>query len=75
MLIHVFEAKLKEEYTGEALKLSNPVVTLTFCLPATSVKAVERTYQVNLVYKRQILEAAVEPPDDDESMIDGVDYA
>lgn len=75
LLIHAFEAQLKEGHKGEPLQLSNPVITLSFCLPATSVKAVERTYQVNLVYKRQILEATVEPPDDDETMIDGADYA
>lgn len=64
ILIHLFVGSLKEPW-HEPLKISSPIVSLSFCLPLTSVPAVERIYQVNSVYRKQMLENASEPEDDD----------
>jgi hypothetical protein len=74
LLIHLFQAELKNDYKGEKLMITNPVVTLSFCMPTTSVNPVERLYQVNKVYRNQLLDMTFEP-EDDEQMISGVDYA
>jgi hypothetical protein len=65
MLVHVFSPKLKSDKAGQELKISIPGVTLSFCLPVTAVPAQERLYQVNKVYRDQILQSSIEPDDDD----------
>jgi hypothetical protein len=72
MLIHVFLGGLKDNETGETL-ITGPIVSLSFCLPATQVPPVERWYQVNKVYRDQLLEMSREQ-DDDEQIPDEVDY-
>jgi len=66
MLIHIFNADLKAPQAREDLLIKDPVVTLSFCLPTTLVPAQERLYQVNVVYRNQILESSSEADDDDE---------
>lgn len=65
VLIHVFTT----DGTTEHLRLSGPIVTLSFCLPSTRKRTPERSYQVNAVYRKQI-EAALarEDEDDDEAV-------
>lgn len=68
LLVHVFESgtELSE------LKLKGPIVTLTFCLPRTERATVERSYQVNAVYRKQVQDAfAREDEDDDEAVLAG----
>lgn len=72
MLIHIFSPGLKSPQAREELLINGFAVTLSFCLPATSVAAQERLYQVNIVYRNQILESSSEP-DDDEKMISEAD--
>ncbi|MGN2249794.1 Z1 domain-containing protein [Frateuria sp. GZRe14] len=68
LLIHVFT-------TGAEvpdLKLEGPIVTLSFCLPGTKRATIERSYQVNAVYRKQVEEAfAREDEDDDEAILAG----
>jgi hypothetical protein len=71
LLIHAFFGELKDKEKSETL-LTNPIISLSLCLPATRVPPVERWYQVNTVYRNQLLELASEP-DDDEKMADEVD--
>lgn len=72
LLIHVFFGGLKDNKMGETL-ITGPIVSLSFCLPATKVSPVERWYQVNKVYRDQLLEMGLEQ-DDDEQIPDEVDY-
>ncbi len=72
MLVHVFNPKLKTGNAEQELKISTPGVTLSFCLPVTAVPAQERMYQVNKVYRNQILQSSSEP-DDDDKMISEAD--
>jgi hypothetical protein len=65
LLIHVFTAN----EANEVMKLRGPIVTLSFCLPATNKPIGERTYQVNTVYRRQIEAAANAEAEDDEAML------
>jgi hypothetical protein len=67
MLVHVFNAALRAdgEDSDDVLKLDNPVVTLSFCMPETVKPAKERAYQVNAVYRQQ-LELYFEEEDDDD---------
>jgi len=74
MLIHIFNADLKAPQAREDLLIKDPVVTLSFCLPTTLVPAQERLYQVNVVYRNQILESSSEA-DDDEEMISEAENA
>lgn len=72
MLIHVFNASLKndsESPSDDVLKITNPVVTLSFCMPETGKPSKARIYQVNAVYRQQ-LEMLTET-DDDEELING----
>lgn len=64
LLVHLFTAQ-----SEGGLKIRDPVVTLSFCLPSTVVTPVARQYQVNAVYRKQMLELAAEP-DDDEGLLD-----
>lgn len=67
LLVHIFNASLKEEF-GESdvpLELKSPVVTLSFCMPESGKPAKERTYQVNAVYRQQLEMFLAEDDDDD----------
>ena len=48
---------------------SQVVATLSFCMPDTNVRPVPRKYQVNAVYRQQMLELTQEQ-EDDEQMLD-----
>lgn len=72
LLIHAFFGGLKDSETREIL-ITGPIVSLSFCLPATQVPPVERWYQVNNVYRDQLLDLGLEQGDD-EQMPDEVDY-
>jgi hypothetical protein len=67
LLIHVFTT----DAAMSGLKLEGPVVTLSFCLPRTEKATVERSYQVNAVYRKQIEAFAREDEDDDEAVLAG----
>ena len=64
LLIHLFDAKVNEG----SLQIGSPVVTLGFCFPPTSVEPMARTYQVNVVFRRQ-LDLFRDEVDDDEAVI------
>ncbi|QXH66724.1 Z1 domain-containing protein [Pseudomonas asgharzadehiana] len=75
MLVHVFNAKLRDDRNDrdEDLKLNDPIVTLSFCMPETGKPAKERTYQVNAVYRQQLEHFAAEEDDDSEAMMEAQD--
>ena len=52
-----------------AANLVDPVVTLSVCLPKTSVTPVERTYQVNQVFREAQLKAMGTEVEDDEDFM------
>lgn len=65
LLIHVFT-------TGAGLpglELKGPVVTLSFCLPTTTKPTLERSYQVNAVYRKQVEEAFAREDEDDDDAV------
>jgi hypothetical protein len=66
LIIHLFEnrGQLKEK-----LHISDPIVSLSFCLPQTRVAAKARLYQVNKVYQKQMQDLLADQ-DDDESMLE-----
>lgn len=73
LLIHAFHPQLKPAEDGSptpGLKVRSPAVSLSFCTPMTRMRAVERTYQVNLQYLRQ-MESFAREAEDDEVLIDG----
>jgi hypothetical protein len=73
LLVHLFNAEVPKAAGGDGFMIADePVVTLSFCLPETRVQAVERQYQVNAVYRRQMEELATET-DDDEVILDESD--
>ncbi|MDB5412969.1 MAG: hypothetical protein JWR10_1304, partial [Rubritepida sp.] len=66
LLVHVFT-------TGDSVdrkRLTDPVVSLSFCLPSTSKAAAARTYQVNAVYRKQIELEANSETEDDEAILE-----
>ena len=66
MLIHLVDVSGTEpapDFTSQV------VATLSFCMPGTNMQAVPRRYQVNAVYRQQMLELTQEP-EDDEQMLD-----
>jgi hypothetical protein len=65
LIIHLFEnrGELKE------LHISDPIVSLSFCLPQTHVPAKARLYQVNKVYQKQMQDLFADQ-DDDEAMLE-----
>lgn len=72
ILVHIFNASLTSDPdspSDDALALSLPVVTLSFCMPATGKSSKARVYQVNAVYRQQ-LELFAES-DDDEELVNG----
>ena len=52
----------------DRVELVDPVVTLSVCLPRTALAPVERTYQVNQVFREEQLNAAPDEADDDEDL-------
>ncbi len=66
MLVHFFRSDLDK--AGFQLK-DTPIVSLSFCMPETSIKSSPRLYQVNRVYQKQ-LETLAGEADDDEAMFD-----
>ena len=69
MLVHlvdVSETKPPLDFTGPE------VATLSFCMPGTSVPPVPRRYQVNAVYRQQMLNLT-EEHEDDEQMLEEAD--
>lgn len=75
MLVHVFNAKLRDDgdEPDEKLEIESPVVTLSFCMPETGTPAKERTYQVNAVYRQQLELYIAEEDDDSEAMMEAQD--
>jgi hypothetical protein len=72
MLLHVFNASLTTDSDSPSdaeLEISAPVVTLSFCMPATGKPAKARTYQVNAVYRQQL--ELFSETDDDAELING----
>ncbi|MCX5578992.1 Z1 domain-containing protein [Kaistia terrae] len=70
LLIHAFRTNgiaTNTEGAKATLKLVDPVVSLSFALPTTAIRAVPRTYQVNKVYVVQ-LDMMAEPDDDQEAV-------
>ena len=66
LVIHVLTLGSSSDRQGE---LRDPVVTLSVCLPHTGIRAIERTYQVNQVYRDAYLREIEENVDDDEGLI------
>ena len=64
LIVHVFATSdpTKDERVND---LTDPVVSLSFCLPSTRVPSVSRSYQVNAVYRKQRAAEAREDEDDD----------
>ena len=69
MLIHLVDVSEAEQ----APDFTSPVVaSLSFCMPDTKVRPVPRKYQVNAVYRQQMLDLTQEQ-EDDEQMLDEAD--
>ena len=66
MLVHFFRSDLDK--AGFQLR-DTPIVSLSFCMPRTSVKSSPRLYQVNKVYQKQ-LETLAGETDDDAALFD-----
>jgi hypothetical protein len=66
LLIHAFTTKAG----AEGKNLTDPVVSLSFCLPSTARASTARTYQVNAVYRRQLEAEANSEEEDDEAMLE-----
>ena len=67
LLIHIVNASVRDK--DNDLKIESPVVSLSFCMPTTRIKAVARQYMVNVRYKQLMLDLNDEP-DDDEAILD-----
>lgn len=72
MLIHFMHIKAGDNDASLVRIVRQPAVTLSFCFPGSEVPAVERRYQVNPVYRRQ-MELFASEEDDDEPLIVGDD--
>jgi hypothetical protein len=75
LLAHIFltEGKPVGQTEGKPdgkNRISDPVVSLSFCLPSTSRPLTARTYQVNAVYRRQIEFEANSETEDDEAILE-----
>lgn len=66
LLIHVFTT----QSDAEGKKLTDPVASLSFCLPRTDRASIARTYQVNAVYRRQLEAEANNEAEDDEAILE-----
>ena len=69
LLIHAFTAAAAEPASNRKL-MTDPVVSLSFCLPSTAKSSVARTYQVNAVYRRQLEAEANSEIEDDEAILE-----
>ena len=65
LLIHIFKNNGQQK-----LKIKDPIVSLSFCLPPTKVAAKSRLYQVNKVYQKQMLDLFADQEDDDEAILE-----
>ena len=68
LLVHLVDTSdgPKLDFTGSV------AASLSFCMPGTTLPAVSRTYQVNAVYRQQLLNLTQEH-DDDEEMLEEAD--
>lgn len=67
LIVHAFTNSKRDD-----LQIKGPIVSLSFCLPATNVRSQARTYQVNKVYQQQ-MRALLDEPDDDEARVQSGD--
>ena len=65
LIIHLLTLGDKSD---DGVEMVDPVVTLSACLPGTEVAPVERTYQVNQVFREAQLNATGDDADDDEDL-------
>jgi hypothetical protein len=65
LLIHIFKNNGQQK-----LKIKDPIVSLSLCLPPTKVAAKSRLYQVNRVYQKQMLDLFADQEDDDEAILE-----
>lgn len=70
LLIHVFNGGVKDPSASGPKLIDDPLVTLSFCMPATTVRPQERCYQVTKVYISQFADLA-EEGGDDEGLLQG----
>lgn len=73
MIIHLFRTNGKTggDEPKKPLLLDDPVISLSFCLPKTTVEPIARTYKVGAVYRKLMEAAAQEPDDDEEELLKG----
>lgn len=57
------------ENRKDGVDIVDPVVTFSVCLPETRLAPIERTYQVNRVFREAQLQAAEQEADDDEDAL------
>jgi len=67
VLVHLLDIE-KSKKQDRNIALGRIAATLSFCMPGTGVEARERTYQVNQVYRQQML-ALWDEADDDEELL------
>jgi hypothetical protein len=72
LLIHLLNIAPDDPQRRADLNLQGPVVSLSFCTPPTDLPPIERSYQVNAVYRKQLELFATEPDDDDVALVGGV---
>ncbi|MFZ4858837.1 MAG: Z1 domain-containing protein [Desulfuromonadaceae bacterium] len=70
LLIHVFYGGMKNPEENGLRQILDPVVSLSFCMPGTTVRPQERCYQVTKVFMSQFADMN-EDGGDDESVLDG----
>lgn len=66
LILHLFTLG---ENRKDGVELIDPVVTYSVCLPQTKLKPIERTYQVNRVFREAQLQATEQEADDDEDAL------
>ena len=66
LLLHIFRV---DSEGRDDIKITDPAISLSLCFPPTNVKPIERTYQVNKVYRNLIQKQDDEEVDDDEEAI------
>jgi hypothetical protein len=66
LIIHVFGAD-KDAYDGFTIGEHN--LSLSVCLPSTKLPVVERTYQVNEVFRRSLMTPVDDETDEDEEAV------
>jgi hypothetical protein len=76
MIIHLFHATPMDKQdipSASKAAFSNfcstgPMISLSFCLPTTSVPPVARKYKVNAIYRRQFEQGTYEQDDDEQAV-------